>query len=681
MTSRSDILAKDQAEILLSQYDQALSQIISNPQASHNKLLQHYPSLLSHITPKEDAIPIEATLLHDFVEITAQNYPSNIAIEFFTEIWPNTKKEVWSYKKLDRFGNKIAHLILGYVKSKGLIAICFHKNPLAYIAILGILKSGNAFVALDPSAPRARKDFIIKDSGASLVFSSGEAFKEIEHRSECLVVNLDEINLDTLPDTPMCLDNISSDDTCYCLYTSGSTGAAKGCDITHENAVQAMAAFHRLFAGNWHPGSRWLQFASFHFDVSVLEQYWSWSAGITLVSASRDLILQDLATSIHSLGITHIDLTPSLARMIEPKDVPSLCKGIFIVGGEPLTLDIIDAWGQYGVIYNGYGPTETTIGVTMLPRLSATDKPSNIGCQFDNVGSFILSAETEDLVPRGGIGELCVYGKLVGSGYRNRPEITRQRYRYHPELKVRYYRTGDLVRLLHNDTFDYIGRLDFQVKLRGQRLELGEIDAVIRSYGEEITNVVTTILKHQKTLKDILVSFVVMGGHMRSSNSEKDSIEETGEHVKLILETCVARLPPYMVPTYIIPLPSIPLTANNKVDKLKLEEVFENWSTGDKPNQLLLDTNCIAHTLSPNHQKIVDILAQVLHTKLENVSPASNIFNLGLDSITMIKFVHVLRDFGFVNAQPVLVMQSKKTYRRIRLLTVLNDHQILQFLL
>ena len=671
MTSRSDVLAKDQAEILLSQFDQALSQVVSLPQVSHSRFLQHCPSLLSHVFPKEDAIPSEGTFLHDFVEMTAQKHPNNVAVEFFTEIWPSKRKETLSYKELDMLGNKVAHLILGYVKSKGLIAVCVEKCPIAYIAILGILKSGNAFVALDPSAPRARKDFILKDSGACLVLSCGEPFKEIGYKTDISVVNLDDIDLQMLPGTPLRLDNISAGDTCYCLYTSGSTGLAKGCDITHENAVQAMAAFHRLFAWHWHPDSRWLQFASFHFDVSVLEQYWSWSAGITLVSASRDLILQDLALSIRELGITHVDLTPSLARTIEPEDVPSLCKGIFIVGGEPLTTDIIEAWGQYGVIYNGYGPTETTIGVTMLPRLSATDKPSNIGWQFDNVGSFILSAESEDLVPRGGIGELCIYGKLVGSGYRNRPEITKERYPFHPELKIRYYRTGDLVRLLHNGTFDYVGRLDLQVKLRGQRLELGEIDAVIRSHGEEIDNIVTILLKHQRTMKDILVSFVVMRNYIPKNDSDEGSSEGTEESIRLILQTCSARLPPYMVPTYIIPLPFIPLTANNKIDKTKLEEAFESWLTGNKLDKPLLDTENTAHNSSPNHQRIVDVLSEVLPFKVENASLGSNIFNLGLDSITMIKFVHVLKSYGFAHAQTMLVMQSRN-HRKFRFYIMLR---------
>lgn len=134
----------------------------------------------------------------------------------------------------------------------------------------------------------------------------------------------------------------------------GTTGTPKGCDITHENAVQAILAFQRIFVGRWDSESRWLQFASYHFDVSVLEQFWSWSVGIAVTSAPRDLILEDIPEIIRQLRITHIDLTPSLARTLRPDNVPSLWKGVFITGGELLKQEILDEWGPKACIYNLY---------------------------------------------------------------------------------------------------------------------------------------------------------------------------------------------------------------------------------------------------------------------------------------------------------------------------------------
>ena len=136
-------------------------------------------------------------------------------------------------------------------------------------------------------------------------------------------------------------------------HITGTTGTPKGCEITHENAVQAMLAFQRIFRGHWSPESKFLQFASFHFDVSVLEQYWSWSVGICVSSIPRDIVLGDIAGTIRGLNITHIDLTPSLASLLHPDEAPSLCRGVFITGGEQLKQEILDVWGPKEVIYNG----------------------------------------------------------------------------------------------------------------------------------------------------------------------------------------------------------------------------------------------------------------------------------------------------------------------------------------
>jgi len=315
--------------------------------------------------------------------------------------------------------------------------------------------------------------------------------------------------------------------------------------------VQALLAFQRLFAGHWDTNSRWLQFASFHFDVSVLEQYWSWSVGICVVSAPRDLIFEDLAKSISDLNITHIDLTPSLAQILHPDEVPSLCKGVFITGGESLKQEILDVWGPKGVIYNGYGPTEATIGCTMYPRVPANGKPSNIGPQFDNVGSLVLHPGSDAPVLRGGVGELCVSGKLVGKGYLNRPELTAERFPYLERFGERVYRTGDLVRLLHDGTFDFLGRADDQVKLRGQRLEVAEINSVIKQSGQTISDVATLVLKHPKQQKEQLVAFLVCGKFSRAQIQVR--LDEA-KWMASAKQACYEKLPPYMIPTHFVPL-------------------------------------------------------------------------------------------------------------------------------
>ena len=179
----------------------------------------------------------------------------------------------------------------------------FDKCPDAYFSILGILKAGCSFLALDPAAPRARKEFILEDSKAAAMLVADS--RDVDFSSPTRVIKMSDIPTTNTNGHPV-RPEISPQSTCYCLYTSGTTGTPKGCEITHENAVQAVLAFQELFTGHWDEESRCLQFASLHFDVSVLEQYWSWSVGVRLMSAPRDLVLDDLEGTISRLGITQL---------------------------------------------------------------------------------------------------------------------------------------------------------------------------------------------------------------------------------------------------------------------------------------------------------------------------------------------------------------------------------------
>jgi len=546
-----------------------------------------------------------------------------------------------------------------------MVAICFDKCPEASIAILGILKAGCAYVAIDPTAPISRKQFILGDSESKLLLCNSAREADLAELSGIDVQVLDQPGFlkDYSPEQPSLSRDIRPDDTSYCLYTSGTTGTPKGCELTHDNAVQAMLAFQRLFSPHWDEDSRWLQFASFHFDVSVLEQYWSWSVGICVTSCPRDLLFEDLPGMIQKLQITHIDLTPSLARLVHPDEVPSLTRGVFITGGEALKQEILDAWGKHGVIYNGYGPTEVTIGCTMLPRMRANDKPSNIGPQFDNVGSYVFRPGTSTPVLRGGIGELCVSGPLVGKGYLNRAELTIERFQTVPEWNDRIYRTGDLVRILHDGSFQFLGRIDDQVKLRGQRLEIGEINEVIKQSTSTLNEVATLVIKHPNQSKDQLVSFVTkVGTDKKSKNVEVLSSGEDRDFLSIIKTACHTHLPGYMVPTHIIPMSRFPLSPNNKADMKVLKGIYQELSLEDiqSLNAMIVDRT----TKTSQEEKIISILAKFIGSPESSISSWSSIYELGLDSISVLSFARSLREAGFPRAQPSLIMKRKlRPYR------------------
>ncbi|WZH41454.1 Non-ribosomal peptide synthetase [Fusarium acuminatum] len=655
MTYHNDILPSEQAQLLMKQFDASLSHIVCNAAGTEDDVMQHSLALYSVLPASKPALDAPVELLHQFVERGAAVHPQKLALEFVSAFdGDNCVKEQWSYHELNVMGNKVANMLHDKVIPGSIVAVHFDKCPEAYFSILGILKAGCSFVVLDPSAPKARKEFIIEDSQAPCLLTKHSKDLDFEAKTALFEVTTEALNASS-EERLMFQPTASPTATCYCLYTSGTTGTPKGCEITHDNAVQAMMAFQDLFKGHWDDESRWLQFAALHFDVSVLEQYWSWSVGMAVVAAPKDLILDDLTASINRLGITHIDLTPSLARLTHPDEIPSLCRGVFITGGEQLKQEILDVWGPKAVIYNAYGPTEATIGVTMFQRVPINGRPSNIGKQFPNVGSFVFKQNTNTPVFRGGVGELCVSGRLVGKGYLNRPELTEERFPVLAEFSERVYRTGDLVRVLHDGCFDFLGRADDQVKLRGQRLEIAEINHVIRTDVADIQDAATIVARHGTSGKDVLVTFVV------SQQPDKGQLQillDQGGLTAQAKEACRAKLPGYMVPTYIFSLSYIPLSSNNKAEIKDLKRLFGELA----PEKLMELSSAATVPTSQGAQKIMsrllEIISQFSDIRRSEISSSTSIFDVGVDSITALRLSSLLKSVGLEAASPAALLKN-----------------------
>ncbi|KAI0483695.1 putative non-ribosomal peptide synthetase [Xylaria cf. heliscus] len=655
---RDSVLPQEQATLLLSQFEAVLMEILAPAESAASRLDIRKPDLFSILPPSHDSLPIETDLLHELLERSAQLLPSAIALEFVDEVTHFNKARKWTYRDLDALGNQVAHFIANNgVRPGSIIATCFNKCPIAYFTLLGILKAGCAFLCLDPSAPAARQLFILNDSNAAMLMLC-ESFEWVDEAS-LPVYTINENMLESLPAmSPSLQRQILPSDSCYCLYTSGTTGTPKGCLISHENTVQAMAAFKHLFTGRWDPNSRWLQFAAFHFDVSVLEQYWSWYVGIAVIAAPKDVILSDLAMTISKLEITHIDLTPSLARLINPEECPSLCKGVFITGGEKLRSDILDTWGSKRVIHNAYGPTEATIGITMYCGVPQNGRPSNIGNLFPNVGAYIFERGSETPVLRGGVGELCVSGKLVGKGYLNRDTLTKERFPVLQASGERIYRTGDLVRVLHDGSLDFLGRADDQVKLRGQRLEIGEINHAIREgLADKAGDVATMVARRRGQEIDLLVSFVAPTSD--STAARELHIYYDLEHIEFAgraQEACRSRLATYMVPSFIICVSRIPLSTNNKVDNNQLKKLFSELS--HEQLQTLSKTSLSSRReLNRLESQVLEAIHQVVHVVESDIMPTTTIFELGIDSITATRVAKQLRAMGFASATPSMILR------------------------
>ncbi|KAG9674735.1 peptide synthetase, partial [Aureobasidium melanogenum] len=630
-------------------------------------------SVLSIIPPKDPIIQTDFRYLHEMTETSVKDHPERIAMEFVDSLEDGqVSSRQWTFSQLDEEANKIAHLLVDRGAKPGdIIATSFDKCPEASFAFYGILKAGCAFCAIDPTAPAARKAFILEDSNAQVLLTSESIRSELLGSTQCDILDL--INLEDkhkLSSSAVPVKDLSPSSVSYVLYTSGTTGTPKGCELTHDNAVQLVMAFKRLFKGRWTDESRWLQFASYHFDVSVLEQFWTWIVGMRLVCAPRDLILEDIAGFIDTMQITHLDLTPSLGRLLDPALVPSLHKGVFITGGEALKQDQINTWGDVGCLFNFYGPTECTIGVTVFPSVPKEGKPSNIGWQFDNVGSYILAPGSQIPVLRGAVGELCISGKLVGKGYLNRPELTADCFPYLDAFGERVYRTGDLVRLFHDGSIDFLGRKDNQVKLRGQRLEIDEIEAVIKGC-QDIQDTVCVVAKHPKQQKDQLIAFIGINESRKQGKPELCPAESTKHLIQAARTACEEHLPGYMVPTHFLPIQRIPLSVNNKVEEKLLRQLYADLSTTAIQSYATQADG--QQSLSEGEQKISRVLAELLKIDENDLKPSSNIFTLGLNSISAIQFTRKLKTSGFSNAQVATVLKNSTISRLTKALAASTD--------
>lgn len=294
----------------------------------------------------------------------------------------------------------------------------------------------------------------------------------------------------------------------------------------------------------------------------------------------------------------------------------------------------------------------------MFPRVPDTGKPSNIGRQFDNVGTYVFGVGTTSPVLRGAVGELCIAGSLVSPGYLNQPELNKQKFPYIKEYGERVYRTGDLVRILHDGTFDFIGRADDQVKLRGQRLEVAEINEVIKRGANQVRDVATLGIKHGKSQRMQLVSFFVPSfAKERRTNLELLEGTDSRKIALTVKRVCQGKLPPYMVPTHFVPVNVIPLSSNSKIDSKQLKALYNKLSSAEL-QKLITEQDEHQAARSDLDNRIISLLAKATDSDDAAITRGSSIFNLGLDSISVVNFARSLKDAGFANAQISVVMQS-----------------------
>ena len=485
-------------------------------------------------------------LLHELFEHTVDRHPEAIALE--------CAGEQLSYRELEQRANQLArHLRASGVGPGALVAFQLPRSNAVLITLLAILKTGAAYVPLDPEYPADRVAYIVADCQVHTLVTTG-AYAHSADALHCNVLHWEAMQqeLSRLSDQRLSrlITQAGPRDLCYIIYTSGSTGRPKGVQVEHRSACHLVRAEGALF----HVGSEDRVFHGFSvaFDASVEEIWLAFFSGATLVVGTAETVHDGPALSgvLTRAGVTVLSCVPTLLSMFE-EDIPTL--RLLIVGGEQCPHDLVCRWARDGRrMVNSYGPTEATVIATYAECLP--EKPVTIGIPVPNYQIYLLD-EALKPVPDGAPGELFIGGIGLARGYVGRPELTTERFIPNPFGTGRLYRTGDLGRYTPEGEIEFLGRIDGQVKLRGYRIELSEIESALLAC-PGVRAAAVTVREDQPGIQQ-LVGYVLPSGSA--------AIDEDG--MKSVLRE---RLPAYMIPACLECVADFPTLPSGKVDRKRL---------------------------------------------------------------------------------------------------------------
>ncbi|KAK9718997.1 hypothetical protein K7432_005110 [Basidiobolus ranarum] len=654
----SSALNVEQAESLLSQFDAIVSSLVHSQEHQTLDSLDIVPLSEKHLQTtvwnSPEFLVIENTCVHQIFEQHVAESPDKIAIQF------EDKLSV-SYEDLNSQANRLAHHLISLgVGAENIIPLCLDKSVNMIVSMLAILKSGAAYVPLDPSSPTERNLHIVRESNSAVVISTRNYEKIFSDLSHVKMVLVDGVDFKNCTNTNPNVPNFEASNLCYVLFTSGSTGTPKGVMLEHKAVVNFLAGYKSII--NLGPDDKVLQFANYTFDASIIDIFFSLCSGSCICLASKDNLLSNLEETIRKMEVTVMALTPTVASLLHPKNVPSL--RMLLLGGEMQTEPVRDLWSKHVCLNNGYGPTETTVDCTQRVKVDQSVPCNNIGRPFGGNKVYILS-ENLQLVPVGAIGELCVGGPQLARGYLNRPDLTMTAFIPHPLMKgERLYKTGDLGRFNLDGSVTILGRKDNQIKLNGVRIELEEIEQVLYEYQPIIqVSLALTDIEGKKSL----VAFLCIK-HLLDDNDPENELNSDPmilvnlqnpnlirKHISNLRQIAANKLSSQMIPTIWVPLNKMPTNASGKSDRKSLLKMLAQSDLKTIRSVTLSLDQTSEQPRTDIESTLQKSWAEVLNIDSSTIGIHDSFYNLGGDSISAIRLSSVCRQSGLlVSVQDVL---------------------------
>jgi amino acid adenylation domain-containing protein len=674
-----EIISSTMAHMVLAQLVHVLGCVQSNRTRSLGSLLNLNPSGIEQVISWNSRLRLHKKDLcvHDVISRRCQATPAAPAVC----AWDGDM----DYSTLDKLSNYLASRLVSLIPvSEQFIGVLSERSMWTAVSILAVMKSGHAFFFLDPSLPDQRLKALCRISQAAMVLTSPEQIARARQLQPPVLVIQEECQGPIQPPASP-LPTVSPHQAVYLAFTSGSSGEPKGVVIEHAATCSGVDLYATRVGLNHQ--SRVFQFASYSFVISILDHLVSLMKGACLCVASESQIQDSLSGTMRALEANWVEITPSVARVLDPESLPGL-KTLLLTGESMIHSDLEKWYGKVN-LKTCYGQSENSLGA-LVDNKTTSSSPTDLGFPFAANCWVVDSNDTNRLVPIGAEGELLLEGHSLARGYLHNEEQTRAAFIHNPawlqEVRPgesgRFLRTGDIVRYRPEDgSLQYVGRNGTQVKLRGQRIELAEVEFQLKKQFLDADAVVADIVTTSQG-NDVLVAFVTSTrDRMLGDSADEDhffappSNEFTHQSQK-VFSQLRDTLPNYMVPTHFVPLTRLPLTPSGKLNRRLLRnKASELGHELQKFHPLSKKSH--RQPCTDSETTIQQICAEILSSDTTYLNMNSSFFEIGGNSITTIQLVTQARNAGF-SFRPEQVFQqlSLATLAEHRGISVARDEEV-----